>query len=55
MAILNVILREHLYRGEQWAIAYWSVPEITKEGMQQITMPVTVSMTISTIAARTPP
>jgi hypothetical protein len=39
---IEVVLREHLYRGENWAIAYWSVPDIVKEGKQQIAMRVAV-------------
>lgn len=35
---IEVVLREHLYRGENWTIAYRSVFDITKEGKQQIAM-----------------
>lgn len=39
---VEVVLREHLYRGENWTIAYRSVFEIVKEGKQQIAMRVAV-------------
>lgn len=35
---VEVVLREHLYRGENWTIAYRSVFDIVKEGKQQIAM-----------------
>jgi len=39
---VEVVLREHLYRGENWVIAYWSTPDIAKEGKQQVAMRVEV-------------
>jgi hypothetical protein len=39
---VEVVLREHLYRGENWTIAYRSVFDIAKEGKQQIAMRVAV-------------
>lgn len=39
---IEVLLREHLYRGTGWTIAYWSVPQIDKEGKQQVAMWTTV-------------
>ena len=35
---IDVVLREHLYRGETWALAYASVPRAAKEGPQQISL-----------------
>ena len=35
---VDVVLREHLYRGETWALAYSSVPRVAKEGPQQISL-----------------
>lgn len=35
---VEVVLREHLYRGQNWALAYRSIPEAAKEGAQQIAM-----------------
>lgn len=39
---VEVIVREHLYRGLNWSIAYQSVPVAAKEGQQQISMRTTV-------------
>jgi hypothetical protein len=39
---VEVVLREHLYRGENWTIAYRSVFDIAKEGKQQIAMRIAV-------------
>jgi hypothetical protein len=36
-----VLVREHLYRGLNWSLAYYSVPALEKEGPQQISMRVT--------------
>lgn len=35
---VRVLLREHLYRGQNWTLAYHSVQDATKEGPQQIAM-----------------
>jgi len=35
---VDVLVREHLYRGQTWALAYWSVKEILQEGAQSISM-----------------
>jgi hypothetical protein len=35
---VRVLLREHLYRGQNWTLAYHSAPDATKEGPQQIAM-----------------
>ncbi len=35
---VRVLLREHLYRGQNWTLAYHSEPDATKEGPQQIAM-----------------
>lgn len=35
---VEVLVREHLYRGQNWALAYHSAPEAFKEGPQQISM-----------------
>lgn len=37
-APVDVVLREHLYRGETWALAYYSVPRAEKDGPQQISL-----------------
>lgn len=34
---VNLVLREHLYRGQNWTLAYQSVPAV-KEGPQQIAL-----------------
>jgi hypothetical protein len=34
----DILVREHLYRGQTWALAYWSVEDIHQEGAQSITM-----------------
>lgn len=34
----DVLVREHLYRGQTWALAYWSVPDVHQEGAQSITL-----------------
>lgn len=39
---VEVVLREHLYRGETWALAYYSVRRAEKEGPQQISLRTTV-------------
>jgi hypothetical protein len=39
---VEVVLREHLYRGQNWTLAYRSVLEAQKEGAQQISMRTTV-------------
>ncbi len=33
-----VLVREHLYRGQTWALGYWSEPDITQEGAQAFVM-----------------
>jgi hypothetical protein len=38
---VEVVVREHLYRGQNWTLAYNSVPAV-KEGPQQIALRVTV-------------
>ena len=38
---VEVVLREHLYRGQNWTLAYQSVPAV-KEGPQQIALRTTV-------------
>ena len=35
---VDVVLREHLYRGETWALAYHSAKRAEKEGPQQISL-----------------
>jgi hypothetical protein len=35
---VRVLIREHLYRGQNWTLAYHSAPDATKEGPQQIAM-----------------
>lgn len=35
---IDLLLREHLYRGTGWSIAYSSVVQVEKEGMQQLAM-----------------
>lgn len=35
---VDVIVREHLYRGRNWTLAYFSEPRTTKEGPQKIAM-----------------
>jgi hypothetical protein len=35
---VEVVLREHLYRGQNWTLAYQTATEPTKEGPQQISM-----------------
>jgi len=39
---VEVVLREHLYRGQNWTLAYRSAPDAEKEGPQQISMRTTV-------------
>lgn len=39
---VQVVLREHLYRGQNWTLAYRSAPQADKEGPQQISMRTTV-------------
>lgn len=39
---VDVIVREHLYRGQNWTLAYRSSPVAAKEGPQQISMRMTV-------------
>lgn len=39
---VEVVLREHLYRGQNWTLAYRSAPVAEKEGPQQISMRTTV-------------
>jgi len=35
---VEVLVREHLYRGQNWTLAYHSAPEASKEGPQQISL-----------------
>jgi hypothetical protein len=35
---VEVVLHEHLYRGQNWTLAYQSAPVATKEGPQQISL-----------------
>lgn len=35
---VDVLVREHLYRGQTWALGYWSEPDITQEGAQAFVM-----------------
>jgi hypothetical protein len=35
---VEVIVREHLYRGQNWTLAYYSEPRVTKEGAQKIAL-----------------
>ena len=35
---VEVVIREHLYRGQNWTLAYRSAPVAAKEGPQQISM-----------------
>ncbi len=39
---VDVVIREHLYRGQNWTLAYYSAPKADKEGAQQISMRTTV-------------
>lgn len=39
---VEVVLREHLYRGQNWTLAYRSAEDAEKEGPQQISMRTTV-------------
>lgn len=39
---VEVVLREHLYRGQNWTLAYQTAREPTKEGPQQISIRTTV-------------
>ena len=39
---VDLVLREHLYRGQNWTLAYQSVPAV-KEGPQQIALRTTVA------------
>ncbi len=39
---VEVVLREHLYRGQNWTLAYQTAREPTKEGPQQISLRTTV-------------
>ena len=39
---VGVLLREHLYRGQSWTLAYHSAPSAAKEGSQQIALRTTV-------------
>ncbi|MBL9015808.1 MAG: hypothetical protein JNL83_16605 [Myxococcales bacterium] len=39
---VEVVLREHLYRGQNWTLAYRSALDAEKEGPQQISMRTTV-------------
>lgn len=35
---VEVIVREHLYRGQNWTLAYFSEPRVSKEGPQKIAL-----------------
>lgn len=35
---VDVLVREHLYRGQTWALGYYSAPRVTQEGAQQFTL-----------------
>ena len=35
---VDVIVREHLYRGQNWSLAYYSEPQVVKEGAQKIAL-----------------
>ncbi len=35
---VEVVLREHLYRGQNWSLAYSSAPNAAQEGSQQISL-----------------
>jgi hypothetical protein len=35
---VHVLLREHLYRGQNWTLAYDSATSAAKEGAQQIAL-----------------
>lgn len=35
---VGVLLREHMYRGQNWTLAFHSTPDAVKEGPQQIAM-----------------
>jgi hypothetical protein len=35
---IRILVREHLYRGQNWTLAYHSTSDATKEGPQQIAM-----------------
>ena len=38
MSPVEVVVREHLYRGQTWAVAYQSVPDVHQDGAQAFTM-----------------
>jgi len=35
---VDVLVREHMYRGQTWALAFWSVDDVRQEGAQSITL-----------------
>ncbi len=35
---VEILVREHLYRGQNWALAYYSAPDTKKDGPQQISL-----------------
>lgn len=35
---IDVVLREHLYRGQNWALGYYTVPGAKQDGAQQISL-----------------
>jgi hypothetical protein len=35
---VEIVIREHLYRGQNWSLAYYSTPIAAKEGPQQISL-----------------
>ena len=39
---VEVVVREHLYRGQNWTLAYVSTPTAAKEGPQQVSLRTTV-------------
>lgn len=45
---VEVVLREHLYRGQNWTLAYQTAREPTKEGPQQISLRTTVPASAET-------
>lgn len=39
---IDVIVREHMYRGLNWSLPYWNVASVVKEGPQKIALATTV-------------
>lgn len=39
---LQVIVREHMYRGQNWKLVYWAAESVAKEGPQKVALKTTV-------------